>query len=98
MFQPERVNEIYVEVLRDNGSTGCCVQEELVAPDSYAGGTVNVLLINGTQVSYPLAIVEVESPFYTGRVTAAVMKDLVAELVTGNIRGVRSFCSREATK
>ncbi|MPC48415.1 hypothetical protein E2C01_042187 [Portunus trituberculatus] len=54
-------------------------------------------MINGIQVSYPLAIVEVESPFYTGRVAAAVMKDSVADLVIGNIQGVRNFCSREAT-
>ncbi|MPC71581.1 hypothetical protein E2C01_065861 [Portunus trituberculatus] len=97
MIQPGRVNGISAEVMRDNGSTGCCVWEEFVAPDCYTSGTVNVVMINGTQMSYLLAIVKVESPFYIGRVVAAVMKDSAADLVIGNIGGVRNFCFREAT-
>ncbi|XP_076036800.1 uncharacterized protein LOC143022464 [Oratosquilla oratoria] len=42
-------------------------------------------------------MVEVVSPFYTGRVIAAVMEEAVGDLVIGNIPGAKNFCLREAT-
>ncbi|XP_076028738.1 uncharacterized protein LOC143017759 [Oratosquilla oratoria] len=97
LVQPGKVNGVTAEVLRDNGSTGCCVQERLVTPNSYTGNYVAMSLINGTRVICPLATVEVVSPFYTGRVIAAVMEEVVADLVNGNIPGAKNFCSHEAT-
>ncbi|XP_076047435.1 uncharacterized protein LOC143028970 [Oratosquilla oratoria] len=62
LVQPGKVNGVTAEVLRDNGSTGCCVKERLVTPDSYTGNYVTVSLINGTRVICPLATAHTKTP------------------------------------
>ena len=60
------------------------------------GRQVRVTMIDGTTKHIPLARIEVESPFSTGWVTAAVMHNSISDLVIGNIDGVKNACKTDA--
>ncbi|XP_042865110.1 uncharacterized protein LOC122248852 [Penaeus japonicus] len=53
-------------------------------------------MIDGSLVNVPEATIHVESPFFTGRVTAAVMVNPIFDVVIGNIKGVRNSCAADA--
>lgn len=68
-----------------------------MSPQDYTGEQCNVTMIDGTKRMYPLSCVEVQSTFYTGRVTAAVMQNPVSDFVIGNIPGVKNSCSTDVS-
>lgn len=76
-----------IEVLRDNGSSGCIVRDSLVGDGQFTGKWIHVRMIDGTVVTVPEACVEVDSPFFSGRTTAAVMRDPIYDFIVGNIPG-----------
>ncbi|XP_063847238.1 uncharacterized protein LOC135092552 [Scylla paramamosain] len=82
--------------MRDNGSTGCVVKEALVTPAQFTGEHVRVVMINGSMATCPIAVVDVETPFLTGRIQAAVMKQPIYELIIGNVEGVRDVRNTDA--
>ncbi|XP_076440968.1 uncharacterized protein LOC143280219 [Babylonia areolata] len=54
-----------VSVLRDTGATTASVRRELVRPDQFVGRTQKAVSFGGIVEVFPLAKVEVESPFFS---------------------------------
>lgn len=83
------VSNTEVSVLRDTGCSKAVVRSELVTPDQYTGESQTCLLIDGTERHFPLALVDVDTPFYTGQVEALCMDNPVYDLIIGKIAGAR---------
>ena len=66
------VNGRKVEVLRDTGCTCCTVKRSLVSDDQLIGKESYVKLIDETTQKYPLAVIDVDCPFFTGKTEAFV--------------------------
>ena len=81
------VNGRKVEVLRDTGCTCCTVKRSLVSDDQLIGNESYVTLIDETTQKYPLAVIDVDCPFFTGKTEALCMEDTLYDLVIGNIDG-----------
>ena len=81
------VNGRKVEVLRDTGCTCCTVKRSLVSDDQLIGKESYVTLIDETTQKYPLAVIDVDCPFFTGKTEALCMADTLYDLVIGNIDG-----------
>ena len=84
---PGTVNGKKVIALRDTGCTGCVVRRSLVSSDRLLGKESDVTLIDESTQRYPLAMVEIDCPFFTGKTEALCMDDTVYDLVIGNIDG-----------
>lgn len=76
-----------VQVLRDTGCSTVVVRRELVPKECFTGEDSLANLINGEVYSYPLAEVEINSPFYSGRVPAVCMENPVYKVIVGNLDG-----------
>ena len=93
------VNGRKVEVLRDTGCTRCTVKRSLVSDDQLIGKESYVTLIDETMQRYPLVVIDVDCPFFTGKTEALCMVDTLYDLVIGNIDGSKLpdmshfFCS-----
>ena len=82
------VNGRKVEVLRDTGCTCCTVKRSLVSDDQLIGKESYVTLINETTQRYPLAVIDIDCPFFfTGKAEALCVEDTLYDLVIGNIDG-----------
>ena len=81
------VNSRKIEVLRDTGCTCCTVKRSLVTDDQLIGKESYVTLIDETTQTYPLAVIDIDSPFFTGKTEALCMEDTLYDLVIGNIDG-----------
>ena len=79
------VNGKKVIALRDTACTGCVVRRSLVASDQLLGKESDVTLIDESTQRYPLAMVEIDCPFFTGKTEALCMDDTLYDLVIGNI-------------
>ena len=77
------VNSRKVEVLRDTGCTCCTVKRSLVSDNQLS----YVTLIDETTQRYPLAVIDIDCPFFTGKTEALCMGDTLFDLVIGNIDG-----------
>ena len=80
------VNSRKVEV-RDTGCTCCTVKRSLVSDDQLIGKESYVTLIDETTQKYPLAVIDVDCPFFTGKTEALCMEVTLYDLVIGNIDG-----------
>ena len=81
------VNGKKVIAIRDTGCTGCVVRRRLVSSDQLLGKESDVTLIDESTQRYPLAMVEIDCPFFTGKTEALCMDDILYDLVIGNIDG-----------
>ena len=78
-----------VAVLRDSGCSLCVVRSDLVTDSQYTGRKQSVTLIDGTIKTFPVASVEIDSPYFSGEVEALCMPRSLCEVVVGNIEGAR---------
>ena len=83
------VNGRKVEVLRDTGLTRCVIRRSLNSDDQLIGKESDVTLIDETTQRYPLAVIDVDCPFFTGKTEALCMEDTLYDLVIGNIDGAK---------
>ena len=83
------VGDTKVRVLRDTGCSGAVVKSNLVSENQLTGQYKSCILIDGTVRRFPVATIRVDTPFYTGKISALCMKEPVYDLVLGNIDGVR---------
>ena len=83
------VNKKKVKVLRDTGCTTAAVKTSLVLDHQFTGKETSCILIDGTQRRFPLARIQVDTPYYTGEVEAMVMNEPMYELILGNSTAVR---------
>ncbi|KAH9378238.1 hypothetical protein HPB48_009934 [Haemaphysalis longicornis] len=78
-----------VRVLRDTGSNTVIVTLDLLADERQNGETKEVLLLYGSAKQMLEAVIHVDTPSFVGEVTASCMENLLYDLVTGNLSGVR---------
>ena len=81
------VNGKKVIALRNTGCTGCVVRRSLVSSDQLLGKESDVTLIDESTQRHPLAMVEIDCPFFTGKTEALCMDDTLYDLVIGIIDG-----------
>lgn len=87
------VNDQEVRVLRDSGANTAGIRKSLVHEDQFTGETQSVLTFGGKVESFPVAIVPVDTPFFTGPLCCCVIDEPVADLIIGNMKGVEPTCS-----
>ena len=81
------VNGKKVIALRDTGCTGYVIRRSLISDDQLIGKESDVTLIDETTQRYPLAVIEIDCPFFTGKTEALCMEDTLYDLVIGIIDG-----------
>jgi hypothetical protein len=82
------VDNTKVKLLRDSGCEGVVVKEDLVPQGAFTGQCKLCILIDGTIRKFPIAFIEVDTPYLTGKVLAKVMKNPVYDLIIG--QGVKA--------
>ncbi|XP_075748462.1 uncharacterized protein LOC142814197 isoform X1 [Rhipicephalus microplus] len=86
---PGKIAGKKITVLRDTGSSTVIVRKNLVRERELTGRTKPVCLIDRTVRMLPEAEIEVETPYFSGKVTALCMTTPLYDLVIGNIDGAR---------
>lgn len=89
------VNDKKITVLRDTGCTGVIIRQSLVKTSQFTGQKQRCLLANGKQEECSTAEVYIETPVYTGTVTALCMETPIFDVIIGNIPGVTSLNESE---
>ncbi|XP_072022506.1 uncharacterized protein [Amphiura filiformis] len=80
-----------VQVMRDSGCDAVAVRKRLVPEEKFTGVYDKCRLIDGTVRTFPVACLDVDTPYFTGHVHALVMNDPVYDLILGNnLRETRS--------
>ena len=97
------VNEKEVIAMRDTGCTGCVIRSSLVSKDQLLGKASDVTLINETTQRYPLALIDIDCPFFSGQTEALCMDNTLYDVVIGNIDGSKlpdmsHFCAAVETR
>ena len=64
-------------------------RESLVKPEQKTGELKTCILIDGTVRKFPTAEVQIDTPNWTGKVTAKCMKNPVYDLILGQLDGMR---------
>ena len=83
------VDDNLVTVLRDSGCSTVVVRRSLVSNSQLTGEYKTCVLIDGTIRRVPVAIIDVNTPYFVGEITALCMNNPVYDLILGNIPGVR---------
>ena len=89
--------------MRDTGCTGCVIRSSLVSKDQLLGKASDVTLINETTQRYPLALIDIDCPFFSGQTEALCMDNTLYDVVIGNIDGSKlpdmsHFCAAVETR
>ena len=85
-----KVGERCVEVLGDTGCTGVLIKRDLVNQVELTGEKGYVTAFDKTlPIRAPIAKIEVDIPYYVGKVKALCVQEPVADLIIGNITGAR---------
>ena len=82
-----QVNGTAVSVMRDTGSTVCMVKSALVKPDQMIGSYDWCVLLDGTMKWYPTAVVDLDTPYYTGISKVLCMEMPIQDVIIGNTPG-----------
>ena len=77
-------------MLRDRGCNSVIVKEDLVQKEQMTGTSLYCTLADGTKRKFPVAKIEVNTPYFKGQVEALCMPRPVYDLVLGNIEGVKA--------
>ena len=77
-----------VDVLRDTGCSGVVVKKSLVNQSQYTGKVQRCAFIDGSVHSFPMAEIDLNTPFYKGHTCAVVIDSPLYPLIIGNIPGV----------
>jgi hypothetical protein len=78
-----------VTVLRDSGCSSAVIRRSLISSSQLTGEYKTCILIDGTIRKVPVAVVQVNTPYYFGEVACLCMTNPVYDLILGNIDGVR---------
>ena len=81
------VNGKEVRVLRDTGCTGVVVRRSLVSDGQMLNKQSGVTLINNYNQRCPMALINIDCPFFRGSTDALCINDPAHDLVIGNIEG-----------
>ena len=77
------------EVLRDTGCSGVIVRRDLVKDKEITNRTGYMLTVDRTVRRAPVGMVNIDTPYYTGRMEALCLQDPLFDLIVGNIEGAR---------
>ena len=86
---PGFVNDLAASVFRDTGATIVGVKKEFINLRQLTGKSLSRMTFGGTVETYPVAIIEVQTPFISGWLEACVLDDASADLIIGNVPGVK---------
>ena len=84
-----KIGDKVVSVLRDTGCSGVVVKRDLVPAGKMTGKSRDCYLADGSMIQVPLAVVDIDTPYYTGKVEAWCLTNLLFDLILGNIQNVR---------
>ena len=90
-----KVNGHSVSVLRDTGCTTVVIRRELVADEQRTGEYKYYRMLDGSIGRAEVALVDVESPVFTGKVEGLCIESPTCDLVIGNVPGAKSVESPE---
>lgn len=80
-----------VSVLRDTGASIIGVRESLIEESQKIDGFFTLKLIDGQTFQYPLAWIDIDTPFLKGVFVAAMFKDPIADIIIGNVDQAKAF-------
>ena len=72
---PSHRRRVSFNVPRDTGCSTVVVKRSLVSDDQLTGAEQTCVLIDNTVRRTPVAEIEIETPYYTGKVTAVCMRN-----------------------
>jgi len=75
-------------VLRDARCSTVVAKRELVDDKQMIGGTETCILIDSAVRRTPVAEIEIETPYYTGKVKVVCMDNPLHDVIIGNVPGV----------
>ncbi|KAH9365088.1 hypothetical protein HPB48_010611 [Haemaphysalis longicornis] len=78
-----------ITVLRSTGTSTVVVRTDLVREEEFTREAKPVYFMDGSMRELPVAEIEVETPYFSGSVTALCMERSMYDLILGNIDGVR---------
>ena len=84
-----KIGDKVVSVLRDTGCSGVVVKRELVPAGKMTGKSRDCYLADGSIIQVPLAVVDIDTPYYTGEVEAWCLTNPLFDLILFNIQNVR---------
>jgi len=90
-----KVNGCSVSVLRDTGCTTAVIRRDLVTDEQRTGKFKCYRVLDGSIGRAETAVVNVESPVYTGKLECLCINSPVCDLIVGNIPGVVSIDDAE---
>lgn len=85
-----RVGKRTVTVLRDTGCNTVVVRRNLIPEEDLTGTAKAVYLVDGTVKMLPEARLWMQTPFFTGQVTAFCVENPLYDIILGDIPGVRT--------
>ena len=83
------IGKVEISVLRDSGCNFFIVKKNLVEEEQLTGKVAFCTLADGTKRKFPVGNLNVDTPYYTGKIEALCMPEPVCDLVLGNMNGVR---------
>ena len=91
-------SDIPQRLLRDTGSFVSIVKQDLVPKRCYTNRTINLQFADGNIPTVPTALMKINSDCFSGTMEFAVLKNPVAPIIVGNMRGVtENFGNRKIT-
>ena len=80
-----RVNDVDVSVLRDTGCTTVVVRRDLVHDEQLTGEFRYYRMIDGTVKRAAMAVVDIETPYISGKVPCLCIDSPTCDIVVGNV-------------
>ena len=85
----ELVGHGLVNVVRDTGCTGVIVKKDLCPKGCFTNDNGSCTMVDGSVKVAPIVVVELDTPFYKGKVRAMAMSSPIFDVIIGNISGAR---------
>ncbi|GFO19141.1 hypothetical protein PoB_004564600 [Plakobranchus ocellatus] len=83
-----KINGTDCTVLRDTGCTCVGIRQCLLEPNDFTNETATCQMFDGSEKKFRKATAFIETPFFTGKVTALALANPVVDVIVGNIIGV----------
>ncbi|GFO47893.1 reverse transcriptase [Plakobranchus ocellatus] len=83
-----KINGTDCTVLRDTGCACVGIRQSLLKPYDFTNETATCQMFDGSEKKFRKATAFIETPFFTGKVTALALANPVVDVMLGNIIGV----------
>ena len=84
------VGDTSVSVLRDTGCNGVIVNKDLISDEQFTDGEGTLKTVDLREIKAPVAKVTIRTPFYEGEVRALCLREIMHDVILGNIEGARN--------